>query len=50
MTLVIKEQSVTPQAIDPVDICAYLSFSALVQYDLLLPQARVDEMKALNSE
>lgn len=39
---------IKPQAIDPGDICTYLLFSALFENDLLLLQAIVSKMKALN--
>lgn len=39
---------IEPQAIDSGDICTYLLFTALFENDLLLPQAIVSKMKALN--
>lgn len=39
---------IKPQAVDPGDICTYLLFSALFENDLLLLQAIVRKMKALN--
>lgn len=39
---------IKPQAIDPGDICTYLLFRVLFESDLLLLQAIVSKMKALN--
>lgn len=39
---------IKPQAIDPSDICTYLLFSTLFENDLLLPQAIVSKIQALN--
>lgn len=39
---------IKPQAIDPGDICTYLLFRVLFENDLLLLQAIVSKMKALN--
>lgn len=39
---------IKPQAVDPGDVCTYLLFRALFENDLLLLQATVRKMKALN--